>query len=488
MMRRKPSPTSVAWILHVITVTLLATMLYGCRDHGDLDHGDLDHGDLDHGDADHSEHYQHDEHEEQCDHALADRIDIPPTIRKNLGITFAKVERRPVRRTLRLPGQFELRPKARREYHVMLPGRVELLVEQYQRVKSGEILYRLDSPDWRKMQQELAAVYIARRRSHAELDVAEATLTETQKATEFLKNRIENLAEAQVRQVELEAELATKRNSLPRLEAELRSAQMGFDAAHIRYDVLLTTASSVTGIPLNVLDKQADKHRNTDGPMPHWQTITQLTIRAEVPGIVDNIGATNRGWVETGDLVLDTLNPSEVRFHADALQADINLFRDGLPAKIVPPPGGSIDLTEYIDGTLTVGFRAHSEQRTIPIYMVPQKLPHWAKPGVTAYLEVFVDGSDEPQLAIPESCVIRDGLDLIFFRRDPHNPNEVIRVEADLGVSDGRWIIVNSGVKAGDEVVLKGVYPLMLASSDSDKAAKGGHFHADGTFHKKADH
>ena len=54
-------------------------------------------------------------------------------------------------------------------------------------------------------------------------------------------------------------------------------------------------------------------------------------------------------------------------------------------------------------------------------------------------------------------------------------------MEADLGLDDGRWVEMKSGLRDGDEVVLAGAYELMLASSGS--AAKGGHFHSDGTFH-----
>jgi hypothetical protein len=45
---------------------------------------------------------------------------------------------------------------------------------------------------------------------------------------------------------------------------------------------------------------------------------------------------------------------------------------------------------------------------------------------------------------------------------------------------------IESGVKPGDEVVLDGVYQLLAASSAS--VQKGGHFHADGTFHEGEDH
>jgi hypothetical protein len=68
-----------------------------------------------------------------------------------------------------------------------------------------------------------------------------------------------------------------------------------------------------------------------------------------------------------------------------------------------------------------------------------------------------------------------------LFRRNPKDKDQVIRIEADLGVDDGRWIEVKSGLVDGDEVVLDGAYELMLASSAT--AAKGGHFHADGTWH-----
>ena len=81
--------------------------------------------------------------------------------------------------------------------------------------------------------------------------------------------------------------------------------------------------------------------------------------------------------------------------------------------------------------------------------------------------------------------MIQDGLKKIFFRRDPKDPEKVIRLEADLGINDGRWVVVKSGVREGDEVVLDGVYQLMIATSGG--VEKGGHFHADGTFHADED-
>jgi len=325
------------------------------------------------------------------------------------------------------------------------------------------------------------------KRSHADLSVAEARETEMEKAVGFLEQRIAKLTEANVRQVELEAQRADKRNMLPRLKAEVEAARTEFDAAHARYDVMIDTAVSLTGIPKAQLDPRPDGHGHLSDALPPWRSVNRLTIRAEAPGVVDRVAVTQRGWAKTGELILDTIDPVAVRFHGNALQTDIDLFMDGQPGRVVPPQGGTIHLQDAIDGTIQVGFQGHPRQRTIPIYLVPQTLPRWAKAGVTAYLEIFVGKNRSEVLAIPESAVIRDGLDVVFFRRDPSDPDKVTRVEAALGASDGRWVEVLSGMKQGDEVVLTGVYPLMLASSGSGERMKGGHVHPDGSFHEGED-
>lgn len=86
------------------------------------------------------------------------RVDIPASVRQNLGITFAKVESRNVAQTLRVPGRFELLPTARREYRTPLGGRVDVLVSQFQRVEPGTPLYRVDASAWRDLHEQIAAM------------------------------------------------------------------------------------------------------------------------------------------------------------------------------------------------------------------------------------------------------------------------------------------------------------------------------------------
>jgi multidrug efflux pump subunit AcrA (membrane-fusion protein) len=399
-----------------------------------------------------------------------------------------KAERRAVRGVIRLPGQFEFKPEGRREYNAMLPGRVRLAVEQFQAVRAGDLLFELDSPEWHRVQSGLAEAFKACYCCVPELDAARAAKDENETQIEFLKQRIGRLKEAGSRDVELEAELSKLQMKVPRLEAEVRAKEADMQSALLAYDVLLNEAQSLTGLSRDRLKHQLEPEEGESLATPHWSTVNRIVVRAETAGVINQVGVTNQGWAETGDLIVETIDPTALRFHADALQTDINLFEDGQPGRIVPPQGGSIDLQDTIDGQIAVGFQAHSEQRTIPMYLVPDKLPGWAKAGVTAYLEVFVAGEAGPVVAIPEAAVVRDGLDKILFRRDPHDPDRVIRTIADLGTTDGRWVEVKSGVHAGDEIVLGGVYPLMLASTESGGVQMGGHFHGDGTFHEGDEH
>ncbi|MBX3384624.1 MAG: hypothetical protein KF864_14060 [Phycisphaeraceae bacterium] len=408
--------------------------------------------------------------------APTNRVDIPASVRQNLGITFAKVESRNVAQTLRVPGRFELLPTARREYRTPLSGRVEILVSQYQKVEPGTPLYRVDASGWRDLHEQTAAtraraesmVPLLAAQAEHEKSLAEKVVLWQERLTQLDELRgagggsATQFIEARATLNASQSELAVAKGRSAELAAQKAQAESDLRSLTARHEVLTRGAGC------------SDGHNDaTPGSI--------YTVCAVEPGIVESIGITPGGLAEENRMVLALVQPEKIRFHARGLQADLGRLRDGLPARIAPPQGGSVDLQDAMTGELQLGLGAEADERTIDLLVTPGTLAGWARAGVSAHMEVTLAGGT-PELAVPQSAVVRDGARGIIFRRDPADPDKVIRMEADLGLSDGRWVVLASGVKEGDEIVLGGNFQLMLATSGSTE--KAGHFHSDGTFHE----
>ncbi len=445
-------------------------------------------------------------------HPVTNRVDITPSVRQNLGITFAKVESRAVVRTLRLPGRFELVPTARREYRAPAGGRVELLVSQFARVEVGAPLYRIDSARWREMQKELADAHAAVNLAQAAADsigplfeAHEAHHTEIQRAVDLWTARASALEQLQSaggargdEVAQAQASLASARSDLAETlekEAELGARRTetvaALEAARSRLAFLFESAAALTGVTPADLRKP-DETAAPGEPRPRWATLGALEVRSLAPGVVESLGVVSGGVVQEHAPIVSVVQPEQVRFRAVGLQSDLPRLADGQPAAVVAAQDDAAKGSQpALAGTLTLAPTADPERRTLDLILTPtpqsgeRAAPAWARAGVAAFLEVVTNGSGNDELAIPLRCVARDGTQAVIFRRDPANPEKAIRMEADLGLDDGRWVVIKSGVAEGNEIVLDGVYQLMVATSGT--ITKGGHFHPDGTFHEGED-
>lgn len=473
-------------------VLALSLSLVACGQGGADPHGDAE--------SDHDETPQTD----------PNLIAIPASVRANLGIEFVKVERRQIERTLRVPGRFEYLPTARREYRTALPGRVEMLVEQFAKVEAGDPLYRIDSPAWRTMQQQLAdataqidrltarsAAFKPLIAAHHEHEVSlrqsvkvwDERVAQLQSIRDAGGGRVDEFTKARASLADARAELASVVEKDAELNADSKQTLADLRAARIRLDYLLDSAAVVVSLSRQQLVKPSEQAGPEGEAKPIWATMKSLEVVATQAGVVESLGLTNGAWADEKSAVLTVVQPDRLRFRASGLQSDLGVLRDGLPARIVPPAttmgGRAVSLQDTMQGTLSIGLQGDPNDRTLELFVAPESLLTWARPGVTAQLEIVTDSTATAELAIPLAAVQRDGLTPVIFRRDPSDPNQVIRIEADLGKDDGRWVALQSGVREGDSIVLDGAFQLMLATSGSIQ--KGGHFHADGTFHEGED-
>jgi multidrug efflux pump subunit AcrA (membrane-fusion protein) len=423
------------------------------------------------------------------------RVAIPLAVRENLGITFATVERRQLQDTLRAPGRFEYLPSAKREFRTMLDGKIELLVDQFEHVEIGTPLYRIDSPQWREIQQAIAGheatvqqlearieMYFPLFLAHDQheyainlkVDMWEKRLQKLESIQEAGGGSLREFTSARASYATACAELADLRETDAKLDASYAETVADLRAAKSMLELALESAAAMLDIEI------------PENNPEWWRNISTIEVLASTPGVVEALLVTNGSWVDSQTNILTVVQPNKLRFRASGLQSDLGVLKDGLQVNIVPPTptsaGNAVQLHNTMHGTLQLGLTGDANDRTIDLFVTPDALTSWARPGVTAQLEIITESTNVPELSIPLAAVQQDGLTPIIFRRAPDNPNESIRMEADLGMNDGRWVAILSGLTDGDEVVLDGGFQLMLATSGS--VQKGGHFHADGTFHE----
>lgn len=425
---------------------------------------------------------------------VSNRIDVPEAVRQNLGIQFVQAERRQVQATLRLPAQVELLPSGTQQYRAPLAGRVSLRVNPLQRVKPGDLLYTLDSHEWRDLQRELGSVTNKLTVTQAQLaamspleraceehelslrnahQVTNGYIDSLQRAEQSVGGQGEKLANARVDLSRLSAQIAEASEKHTETQTRIKELTAMLSSQRDQIDLLLAGAAATLNLAKETLAA------STNG-QPGWRELAIVEVRATQDGIVDQIAVANGNLVDSYGPVLVTIDPTRVRCHARALQSDLQDLRDGLLANIVP--AGDAAATVRVAATVQLGPSGDARTRTIDVFVTPtdQDL-QFVRPGLAVFVEIVTSATKNPEVAIPKSCVLPDGLDRVFFRRDPKNPDKVIRMVADLGRDNGKWVEILSGIGAGDEIVAAGAFELVLASSN--KAPKGGHFHADGTFH-----
>lgn len=223
-----------------------------------------------------------------------------------------------------------------------------------------------------------------------------------------------------------------------------------------------------------------------------WTAVTQgvevvdaalgrFTLRARADGFVTALEVASGAQVERGATLLRIADRSRVRVLAYLPASRAAQVRDGMKAVCEGRAGSVVLGTVGPNGLVPVHFAFDPGIATDGLFA-----------GRPADLEIATRGDAEALLAVPDECLVRDGLEMIVFVREKHDGGEsaadgdaetFAAVTVVPGLHQGGWVAV-TGIEPGAEVVHDGAYELLLSLPDAAGAAKNkaGHFHADGTF------
>ncbi|VAX36463.1 hypothetical protein MNBD_PLANCTO03-911, partial [hydrothermal vent metagenome] len=199
-----------------------------------------------------------------------------------------------------------------------------------------------------------------------------------------------------------------------------------------------------------------------------------LPVRAPIAGTIVEVAHIEGEYVEATDELYRIINGDTVWVVAHVPEFDLADLTDSPHADISMPayPDESFDITELGGRLVNVGIAVERSSRTLPIVY---ELPN---PEGRFQIGLMVDvhlgtRTARDVVSIPISAIIPDsGRSTVYVLLDGENFQ---RREVVLGIRDGDYIEVKSGVNAGEWVVARGGNAVRLAALSP---ASFGHGHA----------
>ncbi|HLH28483.1 MAG TPA: efflux RND transporter periplasmic adaptor subunit [Acidimicrobiales bacterium] len=379
-------------------------------------------------------------------------------------VEVVRPERRTVRRTVEEPGQVEAFEVT--AVHANIAGYVRSWgVNIGSRVRKGQVLAELDVPELAaEVEQKRAMIEQAKARrdqAGAAVKVAEADVA----------SALARVAEAQAGIKRAEADLARWRAEYDRVEQLFRArAQTGTlldetrnklraaEAAREEIDAQVKTAEAALAQSRAGLDKaRSDLAAAKSGiavARSDARRVEALLGYAKIVAPYD--GVVIRRHVDTGDLTMPGAQAEPLFVLA---RSDIVTVAVAVPelyaAAVDPGDRASIRLQampgKTIEGQVArTAFALDPKSRTLRVEIDLPNPDGKLHPGLYAYTAITVEESPDA-LTLPATAVVRDGAkaNCVVVRE-----GRAARVPIEVGLSDGAWVEVRSGLK-GDEVVAR---------------------------------
>jgi RND family efflux transporter MFP subunit len=307
----------------------------------------------------------------------------------------------------------------------------QALPQQGQRVEAGQLLALLQ-PNFSEAAARLAEADGEFNTAKAALAQAEAAYTRTKK-------------------------LAVEQAKSPR---ELQEAELAYQSAKARHGAAAGLLATF---------KQAGGGSSPDAPL-------LMELRAPIAGVLNSMAAGPGEVVSAGQVVFTALNPELVWIEARIPEASVARLGAGKDAMVELPgePGKFTPATREGRGHLvSLGLEVDAATRTVPLIYETANSTNALRVGQS--VDVHVETAlAEDTLAIPDAAIVEEDGRPIAFVQVAGETFE--KRDLTLGIRDGNWVQVLSGIAAGERVVTKGAYAVRLASVLSAIPAHG-HVH-----------
>jgi membrane fusion protein, heavy metal efflux system len=375
------------------------------------------------------------------------------------------VQRRSLTKRLQVPGEVEAINHAIAVVSSPLGGR--LLAPESGHlphigdiVVKGQILGYLEPPLTTSDSAALLANQAAREAMELELSLREFDLQN--KALEVEQQRLQAQGRLKfARQTHLRVEPLQGKGLVT--VAELQAARQAVEIAEQQLETAQTMKASYVVARQQLADLRTRNSANTEDPME--LSTLRVPLVAAISGEVVNVNHVEGEVVQAQKEIYRLLNLDHVWIAAHVSEFDLAALtaKPGAVLKFPAYPERSFDILGDMGGELVaVGREVDQKTRTVELHYQAPNPEGLFRAGMFA--DVFLETQKSiDAISIPESAVVMDNGQTVAYVQ--HSGEAFQRRELELGIQDGIFIEVLSGLEAGERVAVEGGYLIKLASA-----------------------
>ena len=358
-------------------------------------------------------------------------VELTPEAQENAKLSFGKSELRRLPVTVDTTGTVTAEDARVAHIRPLARGLVERVwVRLGDRVKKGQPLATYDNIQLGELVGEFLGARAVLRQAQAELEMRRRGLDRARELikVEAIAQQTLDLREAEVKTAE--AGVAREESSVARIEEQLHR--------------------------FGLADDDLAKLSPTEGTSPHREA-SHATLRAPFDGVITKYDVAQGELVEPERELFTVADLSSVWVLADIFEKDIAKIRTGL--------GATVRVDAYPDRTFSgsvthIGDLIDPQTRTAKARVVLANTDSALKLDMFARVSIPTRADDDLVLIPAGAVQTIDNQAAVFV---PQENNRFLKRDVELGPASDGWVVIKSGLKAGEAIVTSGSFYLKTA-------------------------
>ena len=243
---------------------------------------------------------------------------------------------------------------------------------------------------------------------------------------------------------EVLAQLNTDSTSL-----QFNQAQLAYDNAKDMYDknMALFEAGAVSQNQMDQLKLQLDNAANTLDQVR--LALDYATVTAPISGTVVSVNADEGSYASASQPMFVIANVDELEVKAGVTESNVGKISVGQKVTVKIGAAGA----EPVEGTITeIGKVMDMSTKNYPITVSIDNSAGNYVDGMYAQVQLVTDRASGA-VVIPATAIVNtDNTRFVFVEMD----GKAMEREIEVGLTDGNYYVVHSGVSAGESLIVKG--------------------------------